>query len=272
MNKENIAFIIAGTLAVTALVGILYAILDDSFNISDYEWSSDSENSKTVNYDSKDVSNERFRAAILDVVNDYRAVRNLQPMKLGDSVNAQKQSEETARTNDDSIQIGDHDTIFRWVVYFPERNNCIPILSPCSFNPRIEGIKDLDDWLNYEWHPDDYIDQSPGDGTVPFTPEAFLAPGTQLLHVGVAVRDEFPMSAFYEIQLEIPQDSLKYQKSFDEGKLKDGSEHGKGTYHYPNGDVYEGELKDGLEHGKGTYTWANGTVYEGNFINGEISY
>jgi len=42
------------------------------------------------------------------------------------------------------------------------------------------------------------------------------------------------------------------------GKFKDGKEHGKGTYTYPDGVKYEGKFKDGKEHGKGTLTTPDG--------------
>lgn len=43
--------------------------------------------------------------------------------------------------------------------------------------------------------------------------------------------------------------------------------HGKGTYKYTNGNVYEGEWVDGRKNGEGTQTWANGEKYSGGWSN-----
>jgi len=50
---------------------------------------------------------------------------------------------------------------------------------------------------------------------------------------------------------------LYYGKKYV-GEFKDGKEHGKGTYTYPDGVKYEGEWKDGKEHGHGTLTTPDG--------------
>ena len=42
------------------------------------------------------------------------------------------------------------------------------------------------------------------------------------------------------------------------------------TIKYPDGSVYVGEVKDGKEHGRGTYTWPDGTKYEGEWKDGEF--
>lgn len=43
--------------------------------------------------------------------------------------------------------------------------------------------------------------------------------------------------------------------------------HGKGTYYYADGGVYEGEWQDRKMHGKGRFTFPNGSVYEGDWKN-----
>ena len=43
--------------------------------------------------------------------------------------------------------------------------------------------------------------------------------------------------------------------------------HGKGTYKYTNGNVYEGDWVDGRKNGQGTQTWSNGEKYEGGWSN-----
>lgn len=40
------------------------------------------------------------------------------------------------------------------------------------------------------------------------------------------------------------------------GEWDGGLKHGRGTYQYPSGDVYEGEWSFGQRSGHGTYTWA----------------
>jgi len=43
--------------------------------------------------------------------------------------------------------------------------------------------------------------------------------------------------------------------------------HGKGTYKYTNGNVYEGEWVDGRKSGEGTQTWPSGEKYSGSWSN-----
>lgn len=43
--------------------------------------------------------------------------------------------------------------------------------------------------------------------------------------------------------------------------------HGKGTYKYTNGNVYEGDWVDGRKNGQGTQIWSNGEKYEGGWSN-----
>ena len=45
--------------------------------------------------------------------------------------------------------------------------------------------------------------------------------------------------------------------------------HGKGTYTYASGNVYDGDFKDGTMHGKGTMTYADGGVYVGEYKDGK---
>jgi hypothetical protein len=42
-----------------------------------------------------------------------------------------------------------------------------------------------------------------------------------------------------------------------------GLKHGKGTYYYADGSVYEGDWANNQIHGIGTYTWKDGKVYSG---------
>ena len=51
------------------------------------------------------------------------------------------------------------------------------------------------------------------------------------------------------------------------GETKDGKQHGRGTYVYTNGDIYQGTWYEGRIHGRGIYTYANGTYYNGEFKN-----
>lgn len=41
---------------------------------------------------------------------------------------------------------------------------------------------------------------------------------------------------------------------------------------YNTGDLYKGEILDDKRHGKGTYIWKNGDIFEGNFINDKFNY
>jgi len=46
--------------------------------------------------------------------------------------------------------------------------------------------------------------------------------------------------------------------------------HGKGNYHWSNGDKYEGDWKKNLQNGIGLKTYANGAFYDGTWLNGKI--
>ena len=43
--------------------------------------------------------------------------------------------------------------------------------------------------------------------------------------------------------------------------------HGRGTFNFPNGNVYEGEWKEGSMEGKGKLSFGSGEVYEGDWKN-----
>ncbi len=51
------------------------------------------------------------------------------------------------------------------------------------------------------------------------------------------------------------------------GGCKKGKASGKGKA--TGTDSYDGDFVAGLPHGKGTYTWANGNVFNGDFLNGK---
>ena len=55
----------------------------------------------------------------------------------------------------------------------------------------------------------------------------------------------------------------KYNKLMD-------SIHGKGNYHWSNGDKYEGDWKENLQNGKGIKTYASGAFYDGTWLNGKM--
>lgn len=60
-----------------------------------------------------------------------------------------------------------------------------------------------------------------------------------------------------------------------EGEYKNGTQNGKGTMTWSNGDKYVGDWKDGTRTGHGVYTFNEkrkgyGYKYEGSFLNGEF--
>ena len=58
-------------------------------------------------------------------------------------------------------------------------------------------------------------------------------------------------------------------ESVYEGGMRDGRNHGHGTYTWASGDRYEGGWRNGQFHGHGTYTGASGLRYEGEWSNGK---
>lgn len=60
---------------------------------------------------------------------------------------------------------------------------------------------------------------------------------------------------------------LTYKNGRYEGQVRNGKEHGQGTYTWTSGSRYEGDFVDGDFHGRGTYTWADGNRYEGEWRN-----
>ena len=44
--------------------------------------------------------------------------------------------------------------------------------------------------------------------------------------------------------------------------------HGKGTFKWPDGRVYEGDYVEDKKQGMGTVTWPDGRAYEGMWKNG----
>lgn len=52
------------------------------------------------------------------------------------------------------------------------------------------------------------------------------------------------------------------------GTWRGGKRHGKGTFKFASGDVYEGAWQDGEIHGSGSYTHASGDIYTGDFDHG----
>lgn len=42
--------------------------------------------------------------------------------------------------------------------------------------------------------------------------------------------------------------------------------HGRGRFHFENGDQYEGYFKNGQREGQGIYTWADHSFHKGKII------
>ncbi|XP_021042888.1 radial spoke head 10 homolog B [Mus pahari] len=55
------------------------------------------------------------------------------------------------------------------------------------------------------------------------------------------------------------------------GEFVNGLRHGKGTFYYASGAMYEGEWASNKKHGRGRMTFKNGRVYEGLFSNDHIA-
>ena len=56
------------------------------------------------------------------------------------------------------------------------------------------------------------------------------------------------------------------EEKYEGDRNEAGQMHGKGTYTYANGNLYEGDFVEDKVHGKGTFTYANGNVYEGDWV------
>ena len=54
------------------------------------------------------------------------------------------------------------------------------------------------------------------------------------------------------------------------GEVKNGKQHGQGTFTFPDGATYVGQYKDGKRHGQGTFTATDGRVMKGIWENDEL--
>jgi len=62
-----------------------------------------------------------------------------------------------------------------------------------------------------------------------------------------------------------------YKKANYTGHLTiDGKMHGKGTFTFENGNIYEGDWVEDTMHGKGKYTLPDNNTYEGEWANGKM--
>lgn len=64
----------------------------------------------------------------------------------------------------------------------------------------------------------------------------------------------------------VKRDGKKLRKQYA-GQWLNDVQHGRGVYHYPNGDSYNGEWKNGVRHGVGIMMYTSGDVYEGEWFN-----
>jgi hypothetical protein len=62
---------------------------------------------------------------------------------------------------------------------------------------------------------------------------------------------------------------IDYADGYYDGAVNStGKPHGKGVFHWSNGDKYEGNFVDGKPNGRGIADFTNGDKYEGDFVNG----
>ncbi|KAM9425881.1 radial spoke head 10 homolog B [Pholidichthys leucotaenia] len=54
------------------------------------------------------------------------------------------------------------------------------------------------------------------------------------------------------------------------GNFIQGQRHGKGTFYYAGGAVYEGEWKNNRKHGQGIFTFKDGRVFKGEFVDNQM--
>ena len=76
--------------------------------------------------------------------------------------------------------------------------------------------------------------------------------------------------AFVEIRAVAAQGrrgTLTYSNGSYEGEIRNGTEHGRGTFTWHDGSRYEGDWRNGKRTGHGTYTWPDGTRHVGEFRN-----
>ncbi|CAF1119443.1 unnamed protein product [Rotaria sordida] len=82
--------------------------------------------------------------------------------------------------------------------------------------------------------------------------EVILCPGTRLR----VISDPLDQPYMHIVHL---------QENNDEGELKEGKKHGKGTMNYANNDKYSGDWVDDVRTGQGVYVYAGGSHYEGQY-------
>ena len=95
--------------------------------------------------------------------------------------------------------------------------------------------------------------------------------GKPIGHARHTFADGSGYDADYESSGAIKDNILTYDDGTYKGSLKSQVPHGKGTYTYSNGDVYDGEFANGKKNGHGRKTWASGDVYDGGWNNDQRS-
>ncbi len=64
--------------------------------------------------------------------------------------------------------------------------------------------------------------------------------------------------------------SIEFSDGSYKGEIdQKGRKHGKGTYEWHDGSVYEGDFKDDSRHGNGRFNWSNGESYKGDYLEDE---
>ena len=145
-------------------------------------------------YEIKPVNHEEFRLEILDIVNSYRSNNNVMPLKLGDSSYAQQITDGWSKnTLEFRIPYSEYETLASWNAYFDplDVNQCKVGLAICTFNPFREGLSYFSAFINNEATTEFFET---------YKTEDLLSTNIKTLHIGISVRETYPIEANYLIQ------------------------------------------------------------------------
>tara|TARA_Y100000593_G_C4202858_1_gene282779 strand:- start:193 stop:783 length:591 start_codon:yes stop_codon:yes gene_type:complete len=184
-----------GILAIISILAIIgFDVIAEIFNLEQNNSIVTTAVSEDDAYEIKPVNHEEFRLEILDIVNSYRSNNNVMPLELGDSSYAQQITDGWSKnTLEFKIPYSEYETLASWNTYFDplDVNQCKVGLAICTFNPFREGLSYFRAFINNEAKTEFHES---------YKTEDLLSTNIKTLHIGISVRETYPIESNYLIQ------------------------------------------------------------------------